>query len=557
MLVELRVRNLGVFEDASITFDAGMSALTGETGAGKTLIVDAIALLAGGPADPVAVRPGAAEALVEGRFVLPEHPGTDAEPGEVVVTRVVPTSGRSRSYVDARMVSVSTLSDVVRGLVEINGQHGFAYLLSAGVQRDLFDRACSVDTSRQRELRREVAKIRSTLEGLGADPVAREREMDLLGYQLQEIDSAGIDDPDEERSLRAEQESLADVAGTVEAARALREALVGDGGSAERLGDAIALAGPRPALASIAARLAGVAEEIADCAADARLLAENLEANPDRLDALGERLGLLWALRRKYGPTLADVVTYRERIRSQLYDLHSRDALIASHRERLEALERYLRAENRRVLEARREAAPAFASLVESQLATLALQRARFGVDVESGAGRQSVTWLFAANPGQAMLPLSKVASGGELARVLLATRLAVARASGAGGAELSGPETLIFDEVDAGVGGQAAAAVGEALAELAERRQVLVVTHLAQVAAFADHQVAVTKQIVAHGDGGLTKASASLLDDDGRVVELARMLSGQPESRTARSHARELLDASRGAPPTRGVARS
>ncbi len=547
MLVELRVCNLGVFEDASITFAAGMNALTGETGAGKTLIVDAIALLAGRSTDPLVVRPGASEALVEGRFTLPGSPGADAEAAEVVVSRVVPTTGRSRSYVDGRMVSASTLSEVVRNLVEINGQHAFAYLLSAQVQRDLFDQACAVDTGRQRELRREVAKLRSALEGLGADPVARERELDLLSYQLLEIDSACVDDPDEEATLRAEQESLADAAGTVDAARALREALVGDRGSAERIGDAIALAGSRPALSSIVARLSAVSEEIVDCAGEARLLAEELEANPERLDAVGERLGLLATLRRKYGPTLAEVVAYRERIRSQLHELHARDGLISAHRERLEVAERDMRAEDRRVLEARRGAAPGFAALVEDHLAVVGLQRARFGVEVVSDAGRQVVTWLFAANPGQAMLPLSKVASGGELSRVLLATRLAIARASGGSGVEMSGPETLIFDEVDAGVGGKAAASVGGALAELASSRQVLVVTHLAQVAAFADRQVVVTKEIGADGDGDLTKASASLLDDESRVVELARMLSGQPDSATARTHARELLDASRG----------
>ncbi len=553
MLVELRVCNLGVFEDVSIAFSAGMSALTGETGAGKTLIVDAIALLAGRPTDPLVVRPGASEALVEGRFTLSGRPGMDPEANEVVVSRVVPTTGRSRSYVDGRMVSASALSDVVRNLVEINGQHAFAYLLSPQVQRELFDQASAIDTVRQRDLRREVAKLRSALESLGADPVARERETDLLRYQLQEIDSACVEDPDEETSLRAEQESLADAAGTVDAARALREALVGDGGSAERVGDAIALAGSRPALSSIAARLAAASEEIVDCAGEARLLAENLEANPERLDAVGQRLGLLAALRRKYGPTLAEVVAYRERIRSQLHELHSRDELISTYREHLETAERDLRAEDRRVLQARRDAAPWFASLVEDQLAGLALQRARFGVEVVSDTGKQVVTWLFAANPGQPLLPLSKVASGGELSRVLLATRLAVARASGGSVAQLTGPETLIFDEVDAGVGGQAAASVGEALAELASNRQVLVVTHLAQVAAFADHQVVVTKDIVASGDGDLTKASASLLDDDGRVVELARMLSGQPDSATARSHARELLDTSRDGPARRG----
>ena len=574
MLVELRVRNLGVIEDETIVFGPGLSALTGETGAGKTLLVDAIVLLAGGASDPALVRPGAQETLVEGRFVRRTASGGDSggdrqrdrqgNDDEVVVSRVVPSAGRSRCYVDGRMVSAASLGEVVRELVEINGQHGFHYLLSAQVQRDILDQAGQVDTGPSRALRREITRLRGVLADLGGDPTSRARQVDLLRYQLVEIDRMEIEDPDEEAALLAEQETLADATGTIEAAQRIHEVLAGDGGSIEGIGAAIALANGRPALSELRVRLDALQDEVADCAGRARRVAESLEADPGRLAQVGERLAKLGDLRRKYGATLSEVLNYAEDVRSQIDELASHDETIRLHQELLAKAEADLREADRRVLEARRSIAPELGRAVEAELAALALPRARFNVEVSETGDGTPVTWMFAANPGQALMPLAKVASGGELARVMLATRIAIGRAlrstsAAAGGSgagppsppivEDNGPETLVFDEVDAGVGGEAAAAVGGALAELSKDRQVLVVTHLAQVAAFADLQVAVVKHVVETPEGEQAVARASAVEDQQRVVELARMLSGQPDSPSARLHAEDLLHSKRRSP--------
>ncbi len=561
MLVELRVRNLGVIEDETIVFGPGLSALTGETGAGKTLLVDAIVLLAGGASDPGLVRPGAQETLVEGRFATRTASG-DGDDDEIVVSRVVPSAGRSRCYVEGRMVSAAALGDVVRELVEINGQHGFHYLLSAQVQRDILDQAGHVDTSPNRSLRREIGRIRGVLGDLGGDPTARARQVDLLRYQLGEIERMGIEDPDEEVALLAEQVTLADATGTIEAAQRIHEALAGDGGSNEAIGAAIALASGHPALSELEARLDALQDEAADCASHARRIAESLEADPGRLAQVGERLAKLGDLRRKYGATLSEVLDYAKKVRSQIDELASHDETVRLHQDLLAEAEEDLREADRRVLEARRSIAPELARAVEAELAALALPRARFDIEVSETGDGTPVAWMFAANPGQALMPLAKVASGGELARVMLATRIAIGRAlrsagaSGAtgggrsdgasAGAEVTGPETLVFDEVDAGVGGEAAAAVGAALAELSKDRQVLVVTHLAQVAALADQQVAVEKHLVETPEGEQAIARASAVEDQRRVVELARMLSGQPDSPSARRHAEDLLRSKR-----------
>ena len=560
MLVELRVRNLGVIEDETIVFGPGLSALTGETGAGKTLLVDAIVLLAGGASDPALVRQGAQETLVEGRFV--RHTASGAV-HEIVVSRVVPSAGRSRCYVEGRMVSAAALGDVVRELVEINGQHGFHYLLSAEVQRDILDQAGHVEAGPNRVLRREIARLRGLLAEPGGDPTTRARQVDLLRYQLGEIERMGIEDPDEEVALLAEQETLADATGTIEAAQRVHEALAGDGGSNEAIGAAIALASGHPALSELEARLDTLQDEVADCASHARRIAESLEADPGRLAQVGERLAKLGDLRRKYGATLAEVLDYAKKVRCQIDELASLDETVRLHQELLAKAVEDLREADRRVLVARRSAAPELGRSVEAELTALALPRARFNIEVSETGDGTPVTWMFAANPGQVPMPLTKVASGGELARVMLATRIAIGRAlrsagaSGVTGApgsadgasageEVTGPETLVFDEVDAGVGGEAAAAVGAALAELSKDRQVLVVTHLAQVAAFADQQVAVVKDVVETPDGEQAIARASAVEDQRRVVELARMLSGQPDSPSARRHAEDLLRSKR-----------
>ena len=530
MLAELRVRDLGVIADLTLVLREGMTALTGETGAGKTLVVEAIELLLGGRADPVLVRPGAEEAVVEGRFV-------DGDT-EVVLARAVPASGRSRAYIDGSMAPISALSDTGGRLVDLHGQHSHQSLLHAAAQRHALDRFAGVDLGPVRVAKAAVHDLEGQLAALGGDVRARAREIDLLRFQVGEIDGAGVGDPDEDVGLEQEETALADATASREAAAMAHAALADDGGAADALGTALAAVANRPPLADHAARLKTLAVELGDAAAELREAGETLADDPERLATVRARRQLLRELQRKYGDSLREVIAFGREARDRLAELES-------YEQRAAGLERELVAARSAVADAeavvgsrRRQAAAALAKAVETELRALALPRARFSVDVgESGPGDE-VVFSFGANPGEPVLPLVKVASGGELARVMLALRLVLTTAAQAGD-DPDGPGTLIFDEVDAGVGGEAAVAVGRALSALARRYQVVVVTHLPQVAAFAEAQVAVTKS----ERKKRTLASAAPLDEAGRVVELSRMLSGQPESTTARVHAEELLE--------------
>ncbi len=354
------------------------------------------------------------------------------------------------------------------------------------------------------------------------------READLLRFQLDELEAADVTDPDEDEILRQAEERLADADAARAAAGRAHDVLGEDGGAADAVSSALGALVGRPALQGFEPRLRSLQAEIADVAAELRAAGESFDEDPERLAELRARRQLLRDLQRKYGDTLADVIAFSQVARVRLEEL-------ASHDERVAALE-VARVEvgaavakaAATVAGARRAAAPRLGDAVQDHLRVLALPRARIEVAVEGPDPADDVTFLFAANAGEPLLPLTKVASGGELARTMLAARLVLGDA----------PPTLVFDEVDAGIGGAAAVAVGRALAALGADHQVLVVTHLPQVAAFADHQVAVEKSEV----DGRTIATAARLDDAARVVELSRMLSGQPESETARHHAEELL---------------
>jgi DNA repair protein RecN (Recombination protein N) len=520
MLHELVVRDLGVIAELSLVFGPGMTALTGETGAGKTLVVEAIELLVGGRADPVLVRPGAAEARVDGRFVV----GDD----EIVLSRVVPASGRSRAYVDGRPVAVGALGDAGIRLVDLHGQHAHQSLLAAAVQRAALDRFAGIDLEPLRAARRRLSDIEAALDELGGDARARAREIDLLRFQGDELEAAALDDVDEEAALDDEEAALGDASAHREAAVVAHDALTDEGGAADAIAAAIASVSGRTPFAELETRLRAAAAEVAEAALDVRAVGESIEDDPARLADVRSRRQLLRELRRKYGETLAEVVVYREATRERLAELESYEQRAGElERERQAALQA-IKTEEVAVGAARRKGAPRLAKAVEKHLRKLAMANARFEVEVGTRDPGDDVTLLLGANPGEPALPLSKVASGGELARAMLAARLVLSEA----------PDTLVFDEVDAGIGGEAAAAVGEALAELGRRHQVLVVTHLPQVAAWADHHVAVAKE----SSGGRTIATARRVDADERVVELSRMLSGSPDSERARAHAEELL---------------
>lgn len=519
MLSELLVRDLGVIDELSLVLGEGMTAVTGETGAGKTLIVGAIDLLTGGRADASLVRPGASEAEIQGRFVVGDE--------ELIVRRVIPRDGRSRVYIDGHLATVAALADHGGELVDLHGQHAHQSLLKPSVQRAALDQFGAIDTQPLGSLLDELRATERALGELGGDDRARAREIDLLRHQLAEIEAAGIQDADEDTRLDDEESLLADATAHREAAAQTVALLDADGPAAGGVAAAIAALDGRSPFSDLSARLQGLAAELADVTAEARSRSEGIDDDPARLEALRERRALLRELRRKYGETLDDVLAYDREMAERLTELTAFDERAAELDERRAALLADLTRVRAEVLAARTAAAPKFAAAVEAYLGGLAMPGARLDVTVAGEAG-DDVTIRLAANAGHDPQALGKVASGGELARTMLALRRVLTQ----------GPPTLVFDEVDAGIGGDVANTVGENLGDLARTHQVLVVTHLAQVAAFADHHVAITK----HDADGQTVSAAMVLDDDSRITELSRMLSGSPDSASAREHAQELV---------------
>lgn len=524
MLTELHIENLGVIDLLEVVFQPGFTVLTGETGAGKTMLVEAIELLLGGRAESTLVRPGESEARVDGRFVV----GDD----EVVLTRVIPADGRSRAYVNGRLATVAGLVEHGTHLVDLHGQHAHQSLLATAAQRSALDRFAGTDLEPLRNARARLTEIDAALAALGGDTRARAREIELLRFQRDEIDAAAIGDLDEEVSLSEREELLASAESHREAAHKCLAALDDDGGVMDALGTAVASLGARSPFAATLERLRAAATELGDISSDLRALAEAIEDDPEERARVRARRQLLRELRRKYGDSLSDVVRFREEVATRLDELEgfeTRAASLELDRERAVVTERDAAA---LVGATRRRAAAGLAGAVEGRLQALGMQRARIEVLVGESDPGDDVTFLLGANPGEPALPLSKVASGGELARAMLALRLVLTEA----------PDTLVFDEVDAGIGGSAAVAVGAALADLGTRHQVLAVTHLAQVAARADHQITVSKSV----REGRTVATAVAVTGAARVEEIARMLSGSSDSAAARRHARELLDARR-----------
>ncbi len=535
MLIEVVVRDLGVIEQVSVLPGLHMTALTGETGAGKTLIVEALSLLLGGRVDALMVRAGADEARVDGRFEL------DGE--ERVLTRVVGRNGRSRAYIDGHPATVTQLAELGAGLVDVHGQHAHQSLLSAAAQRDALDAFGLVDRSALLAARAAVHALDEQLGNLGGDERSRMRELDLLRFQLNELETANLTDPNEDASLAAEEGLLAGAVAHQDAGEAALRHLRDEGGVRDLLGSASASLARRGPFAAIDQRLTGLIADADDLIDELRSLVERIEDDPQRLAEVRERRQLLRELQRKYGETLHEVMQHREEVRTRIDELSSHEERAAQlERQRIEGVA-VIKREAAAVRRARLNATVPLGTAVQRRLAGLAMPKAKLAIEIQPSIDAfdadegADVRFLLAANPGSPLLPLAKVASGGELARSMLALRLALLE----GRVALGGiPDTLVFDEVDAGIGGAAAVAVGEALAELGKGRQVLVVTHLAQVAAKADRHINVAKV----QSKLRTDTVVSVLTSDDRVGEIARMLGGNADSAAGRRHAEELLDA-------------
>jgi DNA repair protein RecN (Recombination protein N) len=537
MLVELSIENLGIIESSRLTFDSGFTAFTGETGAGKTMLVEAIGLVVGQRADVSVIRDGAEEARVEARFVT-SGPDGDVE---TILCRVLHREGRSRAYINDRMATVATLAEVGQSLVDIHGQHAHQRLMSASVQRDSLDAFGKVDTSALREAREAVTQIDANLAALGGDEKSRVREIDLLSFQCEEIENAGLSRPDEDQALSREEDELGDVVRHQEALLKVSALLSDDGNTVDLLGQVSRALSPITSMSEIRERVENLLAELNDISHTVRGAAENSEENPERLEEIRLRRQALRDLVRKYGDTIADVMAFGAEARTRLNEL-------LSYSERVQELEssranalKVLHSRQLEVGRQRRKTAPGLAAAVEKRLRLLALPHATIQVavgDEGSDPSGEAVSFMLAANPGSAPMPITKVASGGELARVMLALRLVLT----------ADPATMVFDEVDAGIGGAAAVAVAQALRELGTDHQVFAVTHLAQVAASAHSHIVVSKSV----KSGKTYGRATKVLQEDRVGEIARMLSGGIADESALTHAQEILN-TLGAPVSRG----
>jgi DNA repair protein RecN (Recombination protein N) len=558
MLLELRVENLLLIERAELRLEPGLNVITGETGAGKTVLAHALDLLLGGKPRAGIVRPGASEAYVEGVFAIPdglldgdaladlrERLPDDAD--EIVLGRRVGAEGRTRAFVQGRSASAADLRELGGRLLSFYGQHEHRRLTLSSAQLDILDAFCgpahAVVRTRYAEAHARVRSLRTELSDLRARAGARDRDRDLLAFELDEI-AMLAPEVEEEAALLTERGRLREIDGLRAAAGGGAEAIAPEDGEAagvsaalgeaERLADAVA--GADPELDTLTERLRAVRIEAEDLGAELRSYANGLEAEPGRLEEVEARLEQYDRLRRKHGGSVESVLAHADHCRAELERLERSDEDESRlTRELDQALEeeRKLAAKLSR---ARATAAPKLAERVLDELSQLAMDGAEFAVELEprdelGPAGAERVELVIAPNPGVPAMPLRDTASGGETSRAMLALLTAAGAA---------GDSTLVFDEVDAGIGGQTARAVGERLRALAEGRQIVCITHLPQIASLARRHFRIEKS----AEGELARTSVEALQETDVVAELCRMLGADTTDAGARRHAEELLAA-------------
>jgi DNA repair protein RecN (Recombination protein N) len=573
VLEEMRIRALGVIDDAVVELSPGFTAVTGETGAGKTMVVTSLGLLLGGRADAALVRSGAKAAVVEGRLSVPpgapaavraEEAGAELDDGALLVSRTVSAEGRSRAHVGGRSVPVGLLAELSDDLAAVHGQTDQQGLLRPARQRQALDRyageAVSVPLEAWTRAYRRLRTVDARLTELTTLARERAQEADLLRFGLEEI-AAAEPRAGEDAELSAEAERLGHAEALASAATTAHGALAGDPADPEGVDATTLVAGAHraleavrahdPALAALADRLGEVGILLSDIAGELAGYADDLDSDPLRLAAVEERRAALGHLTRKYAEDLTGVLAWAEQSAARLAELEDDDDRIEELAAERAALREELTGLAEQLTAARTEAARRFADAVTAELAELAMPHARVSFALHRGDdpdgleiggrtvgygphGTDEVELLLAPHPGAPPRPVAKGASGGELSRVMLAVEVVFAGSDPV--------PTYLFDEVDAGVGGKAAVEVGRRLARLARSAQVVVVTHLPQVAAFADRHLLVEKT----HDGSVTRSGVQRLEGEDRVRELSRMLAGQDDSEVARAHAEELLEAAR-----------
>jgi DNA repair protein RecN (Recombination protein N) len=551
MLLELVVENYAVIERLRVRFHAGLNLLTGETGSGKSIVVDALGLLLGGRASPDMVRTGEARARVAGIFDVRDHSGLrrllepaglEIEDGELLIEREILAGGKSRAFVGSRPVSASLLKDMAPHLADIHGQHDQQVLFLPDAQRDMLDIFAGARdlAARAAAVYRDWRATGEELEALGRSEQEKLRLLDLWSFQRKEIESAALA-PDEEAALENERRVLQNVQRLQEAAATAYSAIYDAPESALAL---MRTAARRlDELCRIDTSIEGLREHLKtadlslqECSYGLRDYLSGLEANPGRLEEVETRLAAIDRLKRKYGRSIPEILGFLVEVRRQIESVENageRMEQLRKERTRLAAEFGKLATE---LTDRRTAAARKLEKKVEEELAQLAMERTVFRVDLSPAAwsehGADAVKFLVSPNPGEEPRPLEKVASGGEISRIALALKTCLA------GPKTAVVRTLVFDEVDAGVGGSAAEGVGRRLKQLSVASQVLCVTHLPQIASFADHHYRVEKQ----ESNGRTMAVVEELDGPARTREVGRMLSGQKLTPEALKNAERLI---------------
>jgi DNA repair protein RecN (Recombination protein N) len=552
MLTDLYIKNFAIIDNLHVAFSGGLNVLTGETGAGKSIIIDAVNLVLGGRASADLIRTGEDEAVVEALFDLSGRDGILALladsgvecDGELLVKRTVSRSGRNRVFVGGSLSTIAALTELARRLINIYGQHESQTLLKPDNHLLLLDGFASLSPLRDAfaavfdTYRRARTEIRRIEEGERESA----RRIDLLSFQSSEITAAALrlgeeEELEEERQLLIHGEKLQNNS------RMAFDALYG--GELNILGQLRRVQAGIGEIRSIDGSLAETFDtlnnaylQLEDAALSLRDYAARVEADPQRLQALSDRLDLIHRLKKKYAPTVAEIIAYRDEIDLELEQLLNREEARGELEREILELEGKMTGLGAELSSRREKAAGSLKTAMEKELNDLAMKNSRFEVTLEKLAepranGYERAEFLFSPNPGEAPKPLARVASGGELSRLMLALKQLHPE---------SDVPTLVFDEVDSGIGGATSALVGEKLKRVAGGQQVLCITHLPQVAAFADHHLSVEKQV----EEGRTRTSVAPLAGEERVAEMARMLGGMKITEKTLEHAREMIEHAR-----------
>ena len=552
MLSLLHIENIAIIESADIRFDGGFNVLTGETGAGKSIVIDAIGAVLGERTSRELIRTGARSALVTAVFTgLPklrwlEDNGFSPQGEELLLQREIQGDGRNVCRVDGRPLTVAQLRELGRQLLNIHGQHDGQQLLDPESHLDYLDRF-----GRTGDLLKDyqssyqaMSEKKRQIASMEMDEAERSRRVDTLTYQIQELERAGLK-PGEDEELDARKTLMRSAGKLMDALRAAEYALGGDEDSqgacaliADAEGELRGVARHSPQMGALADQMSALRAAAEDALEGLRDQGRDLDFSPEELDRLESRLDILYRLKKKYGPTVADMLDYLERSRQELDQIQDADDTIARLQKELSQIRAQAREKGERLSQARKEAALSLQQRVQEELRQLDMPKVQFqaqflGQQEEDGmgpTGLDQVQFLMSANAGEALKPIQKVASGGELARIMLALKNVLA--------EDDGVDSLVFDEVDTGVSGRAAQKVAEKMAQVARRKQVLCVTHLPQIAAMADTHFSVQK-----GErDGRTYTRVDRLDRAGRGEELARLIGGSAVTDLLRQSAEELL---------------